>query len=205
MRKLLLTCCLIGLIGGVGAYYLAREQNRIRSLYGDQPQTISVAELAAKGYGDNVWVDLTDAEPGSTYVIEYRKGSMSAVWVPVFPKGMAKQAKTIQVILRSTASRSDADIAERFKGRSSFRGAVINPTLLWPHEPYRPLLQEKYPTLALTPSVWEVDVDYDKPSPQLASGFYTAAIALLVVGVVCGIAWLLGVGQGKVADPSEGG
>ena len=189
-QNLMLAGCMLGLFGAGVAYYLASEQDRIRSLYGEEPQKISVADLAAKGYGDNIWIDLTDAELGPTYVIEARKATISAVWVPVFPKGKAKEAKAIQVILRSSRSRSDADIAERFSGRSSFRGVVINPTLLRPYEPYRPLLQQKYLTLALAPEIWEVDVDYTKPSPLWATSFYAAAAVLGAIGAICGIACL---------------
>ena len=191
-QKTLLALGLNCLVAAGVAYFLAREQDRIRSLYGEQPQTISVADLAAKGYGDNVWVNLTDAEPGQTYVIQTQKGKMSAVWVPVFPKGQAKDAKRIQVILRSTRSRSDADIAQHFADKSTFQGAVINPTLLWPNEPYRALLAEKYPKAELAPTIWEVDVDYTKPSTEWASRFYIAAAGLGVVGVVCGLAFLVG-------------
>ena len=70
---------------------------------------------------------------------------MNAVWVPAFPRGEADKATPIQVLLRSTKSKSDADIAQHFAGRTKFRGAVINPILLKPYEPYRPLLQKTYP------------------------------------------------------------
>ncbi len=189
-QKIWLLACVLGFLGAVGAYYLGQEQERIRSLYGAAPQTISVAELAAKGYGNNVWLDLTDVELGSKSVVATRKGTMSAVWVPAFPKGQAGKATTIQVILRSTKCRSDADITEHFAGRTKFRGAVINPTLLTPYEPYRPLLQEMYPSLALAPTIWEVDIDYSKPSPQWATGFYSAAVGLALVGALGGLAGL---------------
>lgn len=189
--------CVLGVLGAAGAYYLGKEQERIRSLYGAAPQTISVAELATKGYGNNIWVDLTDVELGSKSVVETRKGTMSAVWIPAFPKGQAGKATAIQVILRSTKCRSDADIAQHFAGRSTFRGAVINPTLLQPYEPYRPLLQQSYPLLALAPTILEVDIDYTKPSPQWATGFYSAAVGLALVGVLGGLAGLVSLATGR--------
>jgi hypothetical protein len=127
--KVLFTVCVLALLGAVGAYFLAREQDRIRSLYGDAPQTITLADLAGKGFGNNIWLDLTDVELGPTFVVEHRRGQMNAVWAPAFPRGKAAQAKTIQVVLRSTRCREDADITRRFSGRTRFRGAVINPTL----------------------------------------------------------------------------
>ena len=159
-QKILWLCCLLGLLGAGGAYYLGKEQDRIRSLYGPAPQPLTVADLAAKGYGDNIWLDLTNVELGKKYVIETRKGSMSAVWVPAFPRGQAEKAQTIQVILRSTKCKSDADIAEHFGGRTTFCAAVTNPILLKPYEPYRPLLQQTYPSAMLAPTIWEVDIDY---------------------------------------------
>lgn len=196
-QKIWWLACLLGFLGAVGAYYLGQEQERIRSLYGAAPQTITVADLAAKGYGNNIWLDLTDVELGSRWVVQTRKGTMSAVWVPAFPKGQAGKVTTIQVILRSTKCRSDADIAQHFDGRTKFRGAVINPILLQPYEPYRPLLQQSYPSQALAPTIWEVDIDYSKPSSQWATGFYSAAAGLALVGALGGLAGLGGFVTGR--------
>jgi hypothetical protein len=171
-------------------------------VYGTSPHTLTVAELAEKGYGESIWLDLTDVELGKSYVVETRKGNISAVWFPAFPKGKAAQARSIQVVLRSTRSRSEADIRQRFAGRSSFRGAVINPILLKPYEPYRPLFQEQYPSLALAPTVWEVDIDYtEKPSTQWATGFYAGAAGLAVIGTLCGMGGLLAFSSGKRPIP----
>lgn len=204
LQKNLLSVCVIGLALAVGAYYLAREQDRIRNLFGPKPQVISVADLAARGYGDNVWLELTDVELGKKYVVETRKGSMSAVWFPAFPQGEVQQAKAIQVILRSTRCKSEADIAQRFGGPKVFRGAVTNPILLRPYEPYRPLLQQSYPELALAPTIWEVDVDYaEPPSPQWAQGFDLAAAVLGVSGVLCGLGALISLAGGRRAPPGQ--
>jgi hypothetical protein len=197
-RKGLFTIFVLAVLASVGAYFLGREQERIRSLYGTSPHALTVAELAEKGYGDSIWLDLTDVELGKAYVVETRKGSIQAVWFPAFPKGKAAQVKSIQVVLRCTHCKSDAEILQRFAGRSSFRGAVTNPILLKPYEPYRPLFQEKYPSLALAPTVWEVDIDYtDKPSSKWATGFYAAAAGLGVIGTLCGIGGVLGFTPGK--------
>jgi hypothetical protein len=175
----------------VGAYFLAREQERIRSKFGDAPQEITVAQLAEKGCGENVWVDLTDVELLPVNVIETRKGSISAVWVAALPQGQADNAQEIKVILRSTRSKNEQEIADKFQPRASYRGAVINPILLWPNDPYRPLLQQAFPNLKLAPTIWEVDIDYDKPSEKWASGFCIAAGVLTFIGAICGAAWCL--------------
>jgi hypothetical protein len=177
------------LLLAVGAYFLAREQERIRLKFGDAPQTITVAQLAENGYGDNVWVDLTDAELLPKPVVETRKGSISAVWVAVLPQGQADNAQEIKVILRSSHCKNEAEIAQKFEPRASFRGAVINPLLLQPHDPYRPLLQEAFPNLKLASTIWEVDIDYHKPSEKWASGFYVATAVLAFLGIICGAAW----------------
>lgn len=190
-QKYLLTGTVLGLLAAAGAYFLGREQDRIRSLYGDAPQKISLAQLAEKGYGDNIWVDLTDVELGQKYVTETRKGSISAVWVPAFPKGLGGKTNEIKVVLRTTRSKTDQEIAEKFKPRPAYRGAVINPILLQPHDPYRAMMQEQFPTATLAPTIWEVDIDYlDKPTPEWAAGFYTATWVLAGVGVLCGFAWV---------------
>jgi hypothetical protein len=182
-----ISCILLG----VGAFFLAREQERIRSLYGNAPQTITAAQLAEKGYGDNVWVDLTDVELLPANVVQMRKGSISAVWAAALPEGQANTAQEIKIILRSTRCKSDQEIADKFQPRGSYRGAVINPILLWPHDPYRPLLQQAFPNLKLAQMIWEVDIDSDKPSEKWATGFFVAAGALGLIGVICGAAWCL--------------
>src|SRR5262245_17769200 len=188
-RKALLTIAVVCLLAAVGGYFVAREQDRIRSLYGDAPQTITLAQLAEKGYGDNVWVNLTEVELLPGYVTESRKGTLRAVWVAAVPKGRAEKAREIKVILRSTQCKGEQEIPEKFKPRTAYRGAVINPTLFTPHDPYRPLLQAKFPKLQLAPTIWEVDIDYlNKPSEKWASGFYTATAVLASLGVMGGLA-----------------
>ncbi len=182
-----ITCFLLA----VGAYFLAREQEHIRSKFGDAPQEITVAQLAETGCGDNVWVDLTDVELLPKHVVQTRKGSISAAWVAALPQGQADNVQEIKVILRSTHSKSEQDIAQKFQPRATYHGAVINPILLQPHDPYRPLLQEAFPNLKLAQTIWEVDVDYDKPSEKWASGFYVAAGVLTFIGVIFGAAWCL--------------
>jgi hypothetical protein len=191
-RKVLATTAVLCLLAAVGAYFIAREQDRIRSLYGDAPQTITLAQLAEKGYGDNVWVDLTEVELLPGYVTESRKGTLWAVWVAAVPKGQPEKAREIKVILRSTQCKAEREIAEKFKPRGVYRGAVVNPTLFTPHDPYRPLLQAKFPQLRLAPTIWEVDIDYlNKPSEKWASGFYIATGVLAGIGVLGGLAPML--------------
>jgi len=179
-------------LAAAGAFFLAREQERIRSLYGDAPQTISLAQLAEKGCGDNVWVDLTDVDLVPKFVVKESKGKISLVWAAAFAKGQADDAQEIKVILRSSRCRSDAEIAQKFETRESYRGAVINPILLWPHDPYRPLLKQAFPNQSLAQTIWEVDIDYvDKPTEKMALGFFIASGVLTVLGTFCSAAWIL--------------
>jgi hypothetical protein len=134
---------------------------------------------------------LTDAELLPKPVVETRKGSITAVWVAALPKGQTDKAQEIKVILRSTRCKEESEIAQKFQPRATYRGAVVNPLLLQPHDPYRPLLQDAFPNLKLAPTIWEVDIDYDKPSEKWASGFYTATGVLAIVGAICGAVWFL--------------
>src|SRR5579883_2185398 len=186
VRNWLILAFLSFLLAG-GSFLLTREQDRIRSLYGPQPQTISVEDLIEKGYGNNIWLDLKDVEIGPKFIIQTRGGEKNqVVWFPAFPLGKAREAKSIDVILRSTKCKSDADIRDKFVGRTSFRGAVINPILLKPYDPYRPLLRETYPNHALPETILEVDVEYlTPPSEQWAKGFYYAAGGFGLLGALC--------------------
>lgn len=181
-------CCFLL---AVGAYFLAREQERIRSKFGDAPQQITVAQLSENGYGDNVWVDLTEVDLLPKHVVQTRKGNIAAVWVAALPQGQGDKSQQINVILRSTHCKNEQEIAQKFQPRASYRGAVINPILLQPHDPYRPLLQEAFPNLKLAPTIWEVDIDYHKPSEKWASSFYVSACVLGLIGLICGAAWCL--------------
>jgi len=190
-HKGLLVASISCILLAVGAYFLAREQERIRSKFGDAPHAISVAQLAENGYGDNVWVDLTDVKLLPQYVVQTRKGSISAAWAAAVPQGAAGKAREIKVILRTSHSKTEAEIAQKFQPRASYRGAVINPLLLKAYDPYRPLLQEAFPNLKLAPTIWEVDIDYHKPSGKWATGFQVAAGVLAFLGAACGAGWCL--------------
>jgi len=190
-HKGLLAASILCVLLAVAAYFLAREQERIRSKFGDAPHAISLQQLAESGYGDNVWVDLTDLELLPQFVVQTRKGSIRVAWAAAVPKGASHKAKEIKVILRTSHSKTESEIAQKFQPRASYRGAVINPLLLQPYDPYRPLLQEAFPKLKLAPTIWEVDIDYDKPSDKWARGFQIAAAVLACVGVACGAGWCL--------------
>jgi hypothetical protein len=179
------------LLAAVGTLYFARDQERILSLYGPSPQSITVADLAAKGFGDNIWVELTEVEPGNEFVIE--KGTTTkTVWVPAFPAGQAESAAEIQVLLRTRKAFSEADIEDRFTGRQTFQGAVVNPVELDSREAFRPLLGERYPKKKLASTIWVVDIDDDDgpPSPHWAVGFHTAAIGLGTTALICCLAFV---------------
>jgi len=48
----------------------------------------AIAGGTDNGYGDNVWVDLTDVELLPKRVVQTRKGTISAVWVAALPQGV---------------------------------------------------------------------------------------------------------------------
>src|SRR5258708_895711 len=104
-------CCFLL---AVGAYFLAREQERIRSKFGNAPQKITLAQLSENGYGDNIWVDLTDVDLLPKQVVQTRKGNISAVWAAALPQGQADKAQQINVILRSTRCKDEQEIAQKF-------------------------------------------------------------------------------------------
>src|SRR5215831_8951259 len=105
-------CCVLL---AVGAFFMAREQERIRSKFGDAPQKISAAQLADRGYGNNVWVDLTDVELLPQYVVQTRNGNIFAAWAAVVPKGAAQKTKEIKVILRTSHCKTESEIEQKFQ------------------------------------------------------------------------------------------
>src|SRR5689334_23024683 len=113
IRGLLNFLGVIGVILGPGLAFVGWQGYLVRSQSQAAPQQIRAADLGNKGPGDNIHVILTDFEFDKKYVVEEKRGRWSLVWLPVFPKGKAHQAKELRVVVRTGSVRDDAE-AKRF-------------------------------------------------------------------------------------------
>jgi hypothetical protein len=144
---------------GVALLVVAVVEGRLMGAASATPQTLSLAQLAANGYGDNAHVILTDFFPGDNFVYEYR-GSQSrweSVYVPVVPLtpqlrarlgpgAMGRQAippGSIRVIVHSSRVHSQTDLPTVF-GAPTIQGTVVNSIRSLGSETQK-LLRDSYP------------------------------------------------------------
>lgn len=151
-------------IGGGFLVFLGVQEMRLASGCKAEPQTITYADLASKGFGDNAHVILSDfLSPPSDFVYEEKGGKYSKVWLPVVsltgpyaerlmeqalinpsPNNLPRpSAKEIRVIVMSEELENDAQIEALMKG-DTIQGVITNKIASISGEE-RKLLQESYP------------------------------------------------------------
>ncbi len=146
-------------VGGIALVVIAFVEGRLMGVASDKPQSMTLAQLADKGPGDNAHVLVTDYFPGNNFVYSQRTvsgmptGNWTAVFIPVVPRtsnliqGFGGEVKIpadkIRVIVHSTGIHGDADLA-RFFGKPTIQGTVVNSIRSLDGETQR-LLREAYP------------------------------------------------------------
>ncbi len=146
-------------VGGIALLVGAFMEGRLMGVASDRPQSMTLAQLADKGPGDNAHVLVTDYFPGNNFVYSQRTvsgmptGNWTAVFIPVVPRtsnliqdlgGEVKiPVDKIRVIVHSTGIHSDTDLA-RFFGKPTIQGTVVNSIRSLDGETQR-LLREAYP------------------------------------------------------------
>jgi len=80
-------------------FVMAADEQRIVS--GGQPDatTISLQRLIAQGPGTNTHVAVTDFSFGKQYVFTTKLVQFNEVYVPMFPKGQAEDARNLHLLL----------------------------------------------------------------------------------------------------------
>jgi hypothetical protein len=182
-QKTLAFGCILGLAGAGAALVFVRYQQRMNAYYGEGPQPIAVAALAQRGLEGKHWVELTNVRLGPRAVVDAKRGSIDAVWIPVFPLGTAERTP-IHAVLRSTKSHSLEDFALRLRDRTTYRGAIHAPAA--GDSALRTQLAATYPGYPLPQQIWEVDIDFGGPRyARWTSAIHSASGGLLVFGVIC--------------------
>lgn len=136
-----------------GVFIAGWMEWQLKTVAKNQPQTLSAAELAARGPGNNAHVVLTNYDLCDNFVYETSTkfgGSWKKVWVPIVPSGQGCGAQ-IQIILTDTTVKSPEQLAT-LGGR--VQGLVINKVASLGSKEKK-LLSETYPGVDFS-RVWIV-------------------------------------------------
>jgi len=175
--------CVLGLLGAGAAILFAQYQQGVLARYGTEPRRLEVTELVERGLGGKHWVELTDAQLGPRAVVGAQRGAIEAMWVPLFPEG-APERSPIQVVLRSSKSRSLEEFGLRLRDRTTYRGEALEPTVAAGGS--RELLAASYPGHVLAAQIYQVDIDFGGPSySRWTSAVHSIGVGVLVFAVVC--------------------
>ncbi len=150
---------LVALVGGVGLLMVAFVEGRLMGAASDKPQTLTLAQLAAHGPGNNAHVIITYFVPCENFVYEYKgvQSNWQRVYVPVMPLTPDMQARlgagpmgkqtipagSIRVIVQSSNVHSEADMAKIFD-KPTIQGTVVNSILSLDSKAQK-LLRDSYP------------------------------------------------------------
>lgn len=117
------------LVAGGFALYFGYREWKLSSLAKSAPQRISMADLAARGPGDNIWVDLTDVRLVlEQTVVETKNGRTNYAWIPAVPAGdvgaFAPGGKRVVV----GTNRAGDDQLRDLVHQTTLRGMIVNAT-----------------------------------------------------------------------------
>jgi hypothetical protein len=90
----------------------------------DDPQTLTAADLAANGPGDNHHVSLTDYELGEPVVVP--TGQTHVLWFPVYARGQARAGGPPRILFRSRMCDTQAEIDAVRKEPPDVTGVALN-------------------------------------------------------------------------------
>lgn len=141
---------LLFLLIGAGFMAFGYSEYRLSRKVKDQPQSMTLAQLASNGPGDNANILLTNFRWGGAYIYQEDKKSRTnewtKVWIPIVADDAATDA-TFNVIFMSTHAGSEADL-HGLEKTSPLPGVVINEVDSL-GEKEKTLLRESYPQVNL--------------------------------------------------------
>lgn len=108
---------------GGAAFFFGCMEWQLKTVAKEVPQTISAADLSARGYGDNANVIVTGVSLCDNFVYEEKNNRWQKVWVPAVPIGQACGGN-IRLIVTDGNCRSEGDVQNMDTG--SIQGLIIN-------------------------------------------------------------------------------
>ena len=195
---------LLIVIGGIGLGVYGVQEWRLSSAAAKDPQTITCADLSAKGPGGNAHVAMTDFFPCvHSYVYESRSkndtSKWSKVWLPVVPVDSEYARKfletlekdesalatlppptDIRVLVKSTHVRNEDEMGPLFAA-PKLDGLIVNKIESIGSDE-RKILEESYPGIDFT-RCYILDHDRKPASTLLVAGALGGGLALILGGV----------------------
>jgi len=190
-------------IGGV-LIYIGAQEAHLAAHAKEQPQQISLADLAAKGPGDNAHIILTDYLLCEfAFVYEEKDGRWQKVWIPAVPldgeyhqklkamldpdgklKGEPPMPDDIRVIVKLPNARNNDDIGKVAEA-DTLQGVVVN-SIESLGSKEKKILQDSYPRVDFGTCLI-VEEGRRPASFAKRAGLLGGGIVLALVG----IGWLL--------------
>jgi hypothetical protein len=216
MRWLLRTLLLAGsaLCPLIGTFilFIASALSDVAAVGRPTPQPLTLAELIARGPGDNAHVELTDFQFGKP-IIEQRGQQWRWVWLPLEPAGKkAPGGRPVFLQLGDSPDQARLDQVFTQKTLTALVGSSLPPTSLWtgrPSETFRrkhpaldpdkALLLVSNPTVDLAGITFlSEDMIFEKSSAVTTQVIGWVLVGLGVVGAVL---WLCGLNWQRVDQP----
>jgi hypothetical protein len=183
---------LVLIIVGGALLYVGSQEMRLAAAAKSTPQTLTCAELAAKGPGDNAHVILTDFQIGQNFIYQTSGRSNSAwevVYLPAMPMPAASSTLRVtiepedkpSVIIKSGNIRSQQELLTL---GSRVQGVVINKIAALGQKE-KALLAESYPRASIE-NCWILEQDRHPASSMKILALTVGGLGLAALGV-----WLL--------------
>ena len=172
---------LLLILGGVLIYFGFQEW-MMASRSSEQPETIALNDLIARGRSGNLHVVVTEFEVGDIPVCFYtsNKDSFHDVWIPVVPReGAANLGRPIPAIIMSKRARTQADV-DRLGKQSRIQGMVSD---VWLNDERKLKLRESFRGIDFSRCI--IIEDGRQPAgPLRVIAFLGGGVAALGVGLV---------------------
>jgi hypothetical protein len=188
LQSFLSLAALAGLVAGGILGVIGWQQRTIASLGRPEPQTIRLADLAGNGPGDNVHVTVTDFTLGERYVAETKRGRWNRVWVPLFPARSAQKPGEVRVVVKSFKIPDEEALRQLYQ-QAKLTGVITNSIHSLGSKEIKEL-EQGYPGADFA-SALVVEEGREFPRQQKVFLTLGGAAALILVGVVCGVALLV--------------
>lgn len=199
------------ILSGVGIY-MGIQKLRLAATASDTPQTLTLAQLIAKGPGDNAHVLVTDCVPAMNYAFSYQKGkyesvskdqaenrNWTAVYVPLVPLTpdmkfrranhqdirAALEPSAVRVIVIPNCAKNKASTDSWCDNTTRVQGMVVNLITSLDSQTEK-LLKERYPGTDFS-RCWIIR---EGETPARA-GTQLAIITASTAGVILGVLYFL--------------
>jgi Zn-finger nucleic acid-binding protein len=182
------TCGIVCLILGGILFFIGWQKKTLAGLGLATPQDIRVADLAAKGPGNNIHVRVTDLEFGLNYVFEEKNKRWTTVWIPLFPTGA--DLKGQPKVLLKTYKASGPPEVDQMAMRKQVQGVITNSIHSLGSKELAEL-RKSYPGADFN-NVYILEDGETIPSSGTVLAFLLAGGMVLVLGVLLAVGWIMG-------------